>query len=68
MLVRSYLANNKLPQAAGELETVLKRAPQNQSALMTLATIREKQKDYQEARASYEKVTRIQPKLCSGSQ
>ena len=63
MLVRSYLATNKLPEAAHELETVLTKAPQNQSALMTLATIREQQKDYAKARDAYEKLLAINPKF-----
>ncbi|HEY2799775.1 MAG TPA: tetratricopeptide repeat protein, partial [Chthoniobacterales bacterium] len=61
MLVRSYLATNKLSEAARELESVLTKAPQNQSALMTLATIREQQKDYAKARDAYEKLLVIDP-------
>ena len=63
MLVASYLATNRLPEAAHEIETVLSKAPQNQSALMTLATIREKQKDYAKARDAYEKLLAINPKF-----
>jgi tetratricopeptide (TPR) repeat protein len=63
MLVHSYLATNKLPQAAQELETVLSKSPKNQSALMTLATIREQQKDYAKARDAYEKILEFNPKF-----
>src|SRR4029077_4144898 len=61
MLVRSYLATNKLPEAVRELEMLLAKAPQNQSALMTLATIREKQKAYPEGRAAYENLLALNP-------
>ncbi len=61
MLVASYLATNRLPDAAREIEAVLSKSPQNQSALMTLASIREKQKDYAKAREVYEKLLALNP-------
>ena len=61
MLVASYLATNRLPDAAQEIEAALSKAPQNQSALMTLASIREKQKDYAKAREAYEKLLALNP-------
>ncbi|MEO5718848.1 MAG: tetratricopeptide repeat protein [Chthoniobacterales bacterium] len=63
MLVTCYLATGRLPDAARELEVVLSKAPDNQSARMTLATIREKQKDYPKARAVYEKLLALNPKF-----
>jgi tetratricopeptide (TPR) repeat protein len=61
MLVASYLATNRLPDAAREIEAALSKSPQNQSALMTLASIREKQKDYAKAREVYEKLLTLNP-------
>ncbi len=63
MLVATYLTTNRLPDAAHELETVLAKAPQNQAALMTLAIIREKEKDYPKARDAYEKLLVLNPKF-----
>jgi tetratricopeptide (TPR) repeat protein len=63
MLVTSYLARQKLPEAVHELEAQLAKAPRNQSALMTLAAIRAKQKDYPKAREAYEKVLELNPKF-----
>ena len=61
MLVASYLATNRLPDAAREIEAALSKSPQNQSALMTLASIREKQKDHVKAREAYEKLLALNP-------
>lgn len=61
MLVRDYLATNRLPDAVREIEVVLTKAPQNQTALMTLATIRAEQKEYAKARDAYEKLLALNP-------
>ena len=61
MLVATYIATNRLPDAAREIDVALSKAPQNQSALMTLASIREKQKDYAKAREAYEKLLALNP-------
>jgi tetratricopeptide (TPR) repeat protein len=63
LLVASYLATQRLSQAAQELEILLSKAPANQNALMTLAAIREKQKDYSKAREVYEKLLALNPKF-----
>ena len=63
MLVACYLATQRLPEAAHEIEVVLSKVPASQSALMTLATIREKQKDYSKARDAYEKLLVLNPKF-----
>ena len=56
LLVAIYLATDRLPQAKSELETIISKSPQNEGALMTLALIKEKQKDYAGAAEAYEKV------------
>lgn len=61
MLVTIYLSTNRLPEAAHELEMVLVKAPKNGSALMTLAVIKEKQKDYPKAGDTYEKLLALNP-------
>ena len=56
LLVAIYLATDRLPQAKSELETIISKSPRNEGALMTLALIKEKQKDYAGAAEAYEKV------------
>ena len=59
LLVSVYLATNRLPEAAREVESVLTKAPKNLGALMTLARIREKQNDFSGAAANYKKLLAI---------
>jgi tetratricopeptide (TPR) repeat protein len=61
MLVRCYMATDKLPDAVQELETVIAKAPKNEGAMMTLATIREQQKDYKSASEAYERLLAQDP-------
>ena len=56
LLVAIYLATDRLAQAKSELETIISKSPRNEGALMTLALIKEKQKDYAGAAEAYEKV------------
>ena len=56
LLVAIYLATDRLSQAKSELEVIISKSPQNEAALMTLASIDEKQKDYAGAAKVYEKL------------
>ena len=46
LLVQTYLATNKLPQAVSQLQALLSKNPNNTPALMTLALVYEQMKDY----------------------
>jgi tetratricopeptide (TPR) repeat protein len=61
LLVQSYIATNKLPQAIKELEDLLAKDPKNLSALMTLALVHDRMKDYPKERDAYEKALAINP-------
>lgn len=61
MLVSVYLATDRLSDALREIETVLSKAPENKGALMTLAVIQEKQKRYEKASETYEKLLALDP-------
>jgi tetratricopeptide (TPR) repeat protein len=61
LLISTYLAANRLPQAAARLEQLLAANPNNAQALMTLALVREKMGDLPKAAEAYEKVISITP-------
>ncbi|PYL50411.1 MAG: hypothetical protein DMF32_04235, partial [Verrucomicrobia bacterium] len=61
LLVQSYIATNKLPQAIKELQDLLAKSPKNSSALMTLALVYERMKEYPKERDAYEQVLAIDP-------
>ena len=61
LLVQTYLATNKLPQAINQLQAELSKNPNNASALMTLALLYEQMQDYPKARDAYEKLLAINP-------
>ena len=61
LLVHSYIATNKLPQAVTELEGLLAKDPKNLPALMTLALVYDRMKDYPKERDAYEKALAINP-------
>lgn len=63
MLVSVYLATDRLDDALREIESVLVKAPENKRALMTLAIIRERQKEYVKASEAYEKLLALSPKF-----
>ena len=46
LLVQTYLATNRLPQAVSQLQALLSKNPNNTPALMTLALVYERMKDY----------------------
>ena len=61
MLATVYLAANKLPQAAQEVEKLVTKSPRNVQALMTLGNIYEKMRDFSKARDAYERLLSITP-------
>jgi tetratricopeptide (TPR) repeat protein len=61
LLVQSYLARNKLPQAVSHLQGLLSKNPKNAPALLMLALLYEQMKNFPEARDAYEKVLSINP-------
>ena len=61
LLVSTYLTTHRLDDAAREMETLIAKTPNSQNALMLLAAIREKQKDYAAARATYQKLLTLNP-------
>ena len=61
LLVQSYIATNKLPQAIKELQDLLAKSPKNSSALMTLALVYDRMKDYPKERDAYEQALAINP-------
>ena len=65
LLVQSYIATNKLPQAIKELQDLLAKNPKNSSALMTLALVYDRMKDYPKERDAYEQALAIDPNFCS---
>jgi tetratricopeptide (TPR) repeat protein len=63
VLISVYIATNKLPQAIGELQTYLSKKADDPRALMTLAVIYEKQKDWLKARDAYERLLAKNPEF-----
>ena len=61
LLVQTYLATNKLPQAISELRTFLDKNPENVAAMMVLALVYEKSNDFPSARDTYEKLLSKSP-------
>ena len=61
LLVQTYVATNRLPQAINQLQALLSKNPNNASSLMTLALIYEQINDYPKARDAYEKLLSINP-------
>jgi tetratricopeptide (TPR) repeat protein len=63
LLIVTYMATNKFPQAVSELQAYLAKQPGNTRALMTLGAIYEKQKDVPKARDTYEKLLAKNPEF-----
>ncbi len=61
LLVRTYLATDKLSEAARQLDGVLTKNPEDTRAAMTLGLVREKMKDFPSAAVAYEKVLARSP-------
>ena len=65
LLVQTYLATNKLPQAVNQLQAQLSKNPNNASAIMTLALLYERTNDFAKARDAYERLLSINPNSIS---
>jgi tetratricopeptide (TPR) repeat protein len=63
LLISTYIAANKLPQALNQIETSLAKQPDNPQLLMTLGEIYLKQKDPLKARDAYEKLLTRNPEF-----
>ena len=61
LLINTYIAENKLPQAAEQLEGLLAKKSDNTAALMALALIRDKMGEFSKAAETYEKLVAIKP-------
>ena len=61
LLAAIYLVTDKPQQAMEELDAILSKAPKNKAALMTLASIEEKQNDSAKAVVAYEKLLEFEP-------
>ena len=61
LLISTFVAENKLPQAAEQLEGLLAKKSDNTAALMALALIRDKMGEFSKAAEIYEKVVAIKP-------
>ena len=61
LLISSYVAAERIPQAINELQSVLSKNPDNERALLTLALIYDTTKDFLKARQVYEKVLSLNP-------
>ena len=65
LLVSTYLAANKLPQAIQQLENFLSKNPDNARALMLLALTHERMSEFAKAKDAYEKLLAITPESVS---
>lgn len=63
MLISTYIATNRLPQAINELQAYVSKWPDDPRARMTLGEIYEKQKDPLKARDAYEKILASNPEF-----
>ena len=61
LLISTYLATNRLPEAIAQLEAVLTKNPKEVRALMLSALIYEKMNDLSKARDAYEKLLAVDP-------
>ena len=61
LLIGTYVAANKLPQAASQLEALLVKKADNPSALMALALIYDKMGEFSKSAETYEKLVAIKP-------
>ena len=61
LLVATYLATNRLPEAVKQAEVVVARQPEKLQPLMTLGLLREQMKKFSEAADAYEKLLARSP-------
>ena len=60
-LIGAYVAQDKLAQAAGQLEALLAKRPDNPGGLMALALIHDKMGEFAKSAEAYEKLIAIKP-------
>ena len=61
LLISTYVASNKLPQAINQVESLLSKSPDNLRALMVSASLYERINEFAKAQAAYEKLLSIKP-------
>ena len=61
LLISTYVASNKLPQAINQVESLLSKSPDNLRALMVSALLYERINELAKAQAAYEKLLSIKP-------
>lgn len=61
LLISTYVATNRLPQAISQLEALLAKSPDDLSARLTLGLIYERMNDFSKAREAYEKLLSKSP-------
>jgi tetratricopeptide (TPR) repeat protein len=61
LLISTYFAANKLPEAVTQLESLLAKNPEDLRALLMLALVNERQKDFAKAREDYERILSKNP-------
>ena len=61
LLISTYVASNKLPQAIRQVETLLSKSPDNARALVLSALMYERTNEFAKARAAYEKLLSMKP-------
>ena len=64
-LISIYVARGKLPEAISRLEALSAKDPKNTTSLLTCAMLYEQTKDFEKARAAYEKVLANNPDFVS---
>ncbi len=64
-LISIYVARGKLPEAISRLEALTAKDPKNTAALLTSAMLYEQMKDFDKARAAYEKLLATNPDFVS---
>lgn len=61
LLISTYFAANKLPDAVAQLESLLSKNPGDSRALFILALVHERQSDFAKAREDYERLLSTKP-------
>ena len=61
LLISTYVASNKLPQAIGQVESFLSKSPDNPRALMVSALLYERTNEFAKAKDAYEKLLSAKP-------
>jgi Flp pilus assembly protein TadD len=61
LLISTYVASNKLPQAIAQIESLLSKSPYNPRALMVSALLYERMNEFAKAKEAYEKLLSTKP-------